>query len=141
MSEKIIQSSKNQKWIMLFLLWLMFLIAYLDRVNIAIAGPESAAMLLVPPYLLWIRMARPFIAFYDLCAKLVLRVFGVEAKNELENTVSTIELSEMIAESLSEGLLDPEEQKAVRMLLDAFLAAHQHRRGGEGPRSRKRPSR
>jgi len=38
-------------------------------------------------------------------------------------------------------LLDAEEQKAVRMLLDAFLAAHQHRRGGEGPRSRKRPSR
>jgi transcriptional regulator with XRE-family HTH domain len=38
-------------------------------------------------------------------------------------------------------LLDAEEQKAVRMLLDAFLASHQHRRGGEGPRSRKRPSR
>ena len=38
--------------------------------NIAIAGPESAAMLLVPPYLVWIRIARPFIAFYDWCAKL-----------------------------------------------------------------------
>src|SRR5215218_870090 len=61
--------------------------------NIAIAGPESAAMLLVPPYLLWVRAARPFIAFYDWCAKLTLRAFGVEAKNELENTVSMIELS------------------------------------------------
>ena len=58
--------------------------------NIAIAGPESAAMLLVPPYLIWIRIARPFIAFYDWCAKLTLRAFGVEAKNELENTVSMI---------------------------------------------------
>ena len=27
--------------------------------NIAIAGPESVAMLLVPPYLLWVRAARP----------------------------------------------------------------------------------
>jgi CBS domain containing-hemolysin-like protein len=85
--------------------------------NIAIAGPESAAMLLVPPYLIWIRIARPFIAFYDWCAKLTLRAFGVEAKNELENTVSTIELSEMIAESLSEGLLDPEEHNRLSRAL------------------------
>jgi CBS domain containing-hemolysin-like protein len=85
--------------------------------NIAIAGPEAAAMLLVPPYLLWIRMARPFIGFYDLCAKLVLRMFGVAAKNELENTVSTIELSEMIAESLSEGLLEPEEHTRLARAL------------------------
>jgi len=85
--------------------------------NIAIAGPESAAMLLVPPYLVWIRIARPFIAFYDWCAKLTLRAFGVEAKNELENTVSMIELSEMIAESLSEGLLDPEEHNRLSRAL------------------------
>jgi magnesium and cobalt exporter, CNNM family len=85
--------------------------------NIAIAGPESAAMLLVPPYLVWIRIARPFIAFYDWCAKLTLRMFGVEAKNELENTVSMIELSEMIAESLSEGLLDPEEHNRLSRAL------------------------
>src|SRR6201746_2190248 len=85
--------------------------------NIAIAGPESAAMLLVPPYLVWIRIAKPFIAFYDWCAKLTLRAFGVEAKNELENTVSMIELSEMIAESLSEGLLDPEEHNRLSRAL------------------------
>ena len=85
--------------------------------NIAIAGPESAAMLLVPPYLIWIRVAKPFIAFYDWCAKLTLRAFGVEAKNELENTVSMIELSEMIAESLSEGLLDPEEHNRLSRAL------------------------
>ena len=85
--------------------------------NIAIAGPEAAAMLLVPPYLVWIRIARPFIAFYDWCAQMTLRMFGVEAKNELENTVSTIELSEMIAESLSEGLLDPEEHNRLSRAL------------------------
>jgi CBS domain containing-hemolysin-like protein len=85
--------------------------------NIAIAGPEAAAMLLVPPYLGWIRIARPFIAFYNWCAQVTLRMFGVEAKNELENTVSTIELSEMIAESLSEGLLDPEEHNRLSRAL------------------------
>ncbi len=85
--------------------------------NIAIAGPESAAMLLVPPYLLWVRMARPIIAFYDWCAHIVLRAVGIEPKTELENTVSTVELSEMIAESLSEGLLDPEEHNRLSRAL------------------------
>jgi len=85
--------------------------------NIAIAGPESAAMLLVPPYLIYVRLVKPFIAFYDWCAKLTLRAFGVEAKDELENTVSTIELSEMIAESLLEGLLDPEEHTRLSRAL------------------------
>jgi CBS domain containing-hemolysin-like protein len=85
--------------------------------NIAIAGPESAAMLLVPPYLAWVRLARPVIAFYDWCAHVALRAVGVEAKTELENTVSTVELSEMIAESLSEGLLDPEEHNRLSRAL------------------------
>lgn len=30
---------KKKKWVMLFLLWLMFFTAYFDRVNIAVAGP------------------------------------------------------------------------------------------------------
>jgi CBS domain containing-hemolysin-like protein len=77
--------------------------------NIAIAGPESAAMLLIPPYLVYMRLAKPFITFYNWCANITLRSFGVTPKDELDVTVSTVELSEMIAESLSEGLLDPEE--------------------------------
>ena len=85
--------------------------------NIAIAGPESAAMLLVPPYLMWVRLARPIIAVYDWCAHIVLRAVGIEPKTELENTVSTVELSEMIAESLSEGLLDPEEHNRLSRAL------------------------
>ncbi len=77
--------------------------------NIAIAGPESAAMLLIPVYLVYVRLARPFVAFYNWCANTTLRAMGVEPKDELDVTVSTVELSEMIAESLSEGLLDQEE--------------------------------
>lgn len=85
--------------------------------NIAIAGPESTAMLLIPAYLVYIRAARPFIAFYNLCANITLRTFGVQPKDELDVTVSTVELSEMIAESLSEGLLDPEEHTRLTRAL------------------------
>jgi CBS domain containing-hemolysin-like protein len=85
--------------------------------NIAMAGPESAAMLLVPPYLLWVRAVRPVIAFYDWCAHVTLRAVRVQPRTELENTVSMIELSERIAETRSEGLLDPEEHMRLSRAL------------------------
>ncbi|KAA1432369.1 hemolysin family protein [Mycolicibacter arupensis] len=77
--------------------------------NIALAGPETAAMLLIPPYLVYMAAARPFIVFYNWCANVTLRALRVQPKDELEITVSTVELSEMIAESVSAGLLDLEE--------------------------------
>ena len=85
--------------------------------NIALAGPEKAAMLLVPPYLLWVKATRPVIAVYDWCARTVVKAMGVEPKTELENTVSMVELAEMIAESRSEGLLDPEEHMRLSRAL------------------------
>jgi CBS domain containing-hemolysin-like protein len=85
--------------------------------NIAIAGPEKTAMLVIPVYLVYVRFARPFIAFYNWAANTTLRAFGVEAKDELDVTVSTVELAEMIAESRSEGLLDPEEHMRLTRAL------------------------
>lgn len=85
--------------------------------NIALAGPEKAAMLLVPLYLTYVRAVRPFIALYNRCANSILRALGVSPKDELDVTVSTIELSEMIAESVSEGLLDREEHTRLTRAL------------------------
>jgi CBS domain containing-hemolysin-like protein len=85
--------------------------------NIALAGPERTAMLLVPPYLVYVRAARPFIVFYNKCANLVLRAAGVEPKEELDTAVSPAELSQMIAESTSEGLLDAEEHSRLTRAL------------------------
>jgi CBS domain containing-hemolysin-like protein len=85
--------------------------------NIALAGPERTAMLLVPPYLAYVRAARPFIVFYNKCANAILRALGVEPKDELDFTVSPAELSAMIAESVSEGLLDPEEHTRLTRAL------------------------
>ncbi|MBI3216799.1 MAG: HlyC/CorC family transporter [Mycobacterium sp.] len=85
--------------------------------NIAIAGPERTAMLLVPAYLLYVRAVRPFIAFYNWCANISLRAIRVEPKDELDMTVSSVELSEMIAESVSQGLLDPEEHTRLTRAL------------------------
>ncbi|BDB42565.1 MULTISPECIES: hemolysin family protein [Mycobacterium] len=85
--------------------------------NIALAGPERTAMLLVPAYLPYVRAARPIIVLYNKCANAILRLLGVEPKDELDITVSTVELSDMIAESLSEGLLDEEEHVRLTLAL------------------------
>ncbi len=85
--------------------------------NIALAGPERTAMLLVPPYLAYVRVARPFIVFYNKCANAVLRALRVEPKSELDSAVSTTQLAALIAESVSEGLLDQEEHTRLTRAL------------------------
>jgi CBS domain containing-hemolysin-like protein len=85
--------------------------------NIAIAGPERAAILLIPTYLVYVRTVRPIITFYNRCTNATLRALRVQPRDELDLTVSTVELSEMIAESVSEGLLDPEEHTRLTRAL------------------------
>lgn len=86
--------------------------------NIALAGPERSAMLLVPVHLMFITLARPLISFYNLCANATLRLMRVEPKDELDVTVSAVELSEMIGESRSEGLIDAEEHRRLTQALE-----------------------
>ena len=85
--------------------------------NIALAGPERSALLLVPIHLMWLRIARPLIALYNLAANMTLRMLRIEPKDELDATVSTLELAEMIGESRSEGLLDEEEHRRLTQAL------------------------
>ena len=86
--------------------------------NIAIAGPEKTAMLLVPAHLAFIKLARPLIAFYNISANGILKMLRVEPKDELDATVSTMELSEMIGESHTEGLIDEEEHRRLTQALE-----------------------
>ncbi|MFC9994938.1 hemolysin family protein [Nocardia sp. NPDC127526] len=85
--------------------------------NIALAGPERAALLLVPAHLMFLRVARPLIAVYNLAANLTLRALRIEPKDELDATVSSVELAEMFGESHSEGLLDEEEHRRLTQAL------------------------
>ena len=88
--------------------------------NIALAGPESSAMLLVPAHLMFIRLVRPLIAFYNWLANISLRLLRVEPKDELESTVSLGELAEMVGESKQEGLIDAEEHERLTRALQSI---------------------
>ncbi|MGH3588844.1 MAG: CNNM domain-containing protein, partial [Pseudonocardia sp.] len=88
--------------------------------NIAIAGPERTAIWLVPPFLVFTTVMRPLIELFNVLANGVLRLMGVEPRDELEASFTSGELADLIAESSREGLLaDDESRRLARTLSSA----------------------
>jgi CBS domain containing-hemolysin-like protein len=88
--------------------------------NIAIAGPERTAIWLVPPFLVFTAVMRPLIELFNLMANGVLRLVGVQPRDELEASFTSGELADLIAESGREGLLaDDESRRLTRTLSSA----------------------
>jgi len=85
--------------------------------NIAIAGPERTALWMVPPLVTFMRVTRPVIALFSRAARLVLRLFGVQPREELYNAYSPDELANLIADSSREGLLDSQEHRRLTQTL------------------------
>jgi magnesium and cobalt exporter, CNNM family len=88
--------------------------------NIAIAGPERTALWLVPPFLVFTTVMRPLIELFNIMANGVLRLFGVQPRDELEASFTSGELADLIAESGRVGLLaDDESRRLTRTLSSA----------------------
>nr|WP_246858073.1 hemolysin family protein [Corynebacterium sp. sy017] len=85
--------------------------------NIALAGPEILALWLTPPLLAFMQISRPIVELLNWIARITLRMFNIEQKDELDATVNQTQLASMIAESRSEGLLDAEETIRLRKAL------------------------
>lgn len=73
--------------------------------NIALAGPERAALLLGPPVWAIVTVLRPVILAINGVARVVLRAFGVELKDEVSSTFTREEVAALVEESRGEGLL------------------------------------
>ncbi len=87
--------------------------------NLAIAGPESSALWLVPAHYAFCRLIRPVLDLFTLVAHGLLRRFGVEPKDELANAYTPEELADLIAESRREGLLDDSEHRRLTQTLSS----------------------
>jgi Hemolysins and related proteins containing CBS domains len=90
--------------------------------NIAIAGPERTAIWLVPPFLVFTTVMRPLINLFNFLANGVLRLMGVEPRDELEAAFTSGELADLIAESGREGLLDDDESSRLTRTLHSVEA-------------------
>lgn len=90
--------------------------------NIAIAGPERTAIWLVPPFLVFTTVARPLIELFNWMANGVLRLMGVQPRDELETSFTPGELADLIAESGREGLLDKDESQRLTRTISSVGA-------------------
>ena len=90
--------------------------------NIAIAGPERTAILLVPPFLVFTTAMRPLIELFNVMANGVLKLLKVEPRDELEAAFTSGELADLIAESGREGLLDDDESQRLERTLSSVGA-------------------
>jgi magnesium and cobalt exporter, CNNM family len=87
--------------------------------NLAIAGPDRAALVLVPPLLFVSRALSAVVRVMERIAKgLVRLVFRVEPKDEITSAFTADEVAHIVAESHAEGLLEQEREGLVRSALD-----------------------
>ena len=77
--------------------------------NIAIAGPEQAALLLGPPMMGIVTVLRPVVVMLNAIANATLRLLRVEPRDEVSSAYTREEVAAMVEESRGEGLLRDEE--------------------------------
>lgn len=73
--------------------------------NIAIAGPDRAALILGPPMFGIVTLLRPVIVVLNAMANGLLRLIRVEPKDEVASTFTREEVAALVEESHGEGLL------------------------------------
>lgn len=77
--------------------------------NIAIAGPDRAALILGPPMYGIVMVLRPLIVSINAIANAILRLLRIEPKDELGSTYTREEVAALVEESHGEGLLAEDE--------------------------------
>ena len=77
--------------------------------NIALAGPDRAALLLGPPIWAIVTVLRPVVVAINAMASVVLRLLGAKLTDEVSSTFTREEVAALVEESRGEGLLEADE--------------------------------
>jgi len=86
--------------------------------NIAIAGPDRAALVLGPPMLGVVTVLKPLIVLLNAIANATLRLLRVEPQEEIASTFTRQEVAALVEESRGEGLLEAGEAARLTGALD-----------------------
>jgi CBS domain containing-hemolysin-like protein len=81
--------------------------------NIALAGPERAALALAGPLVLLVRVLEPAVRALNWIANRILTLVGVRVRDEVASAFTRDEVAGLVAESRREGLLDPMEERLL----------------------------
>ena len=77
--------------------------------NIALAGPDRAALVLSPPMMVIVMLLRPFISVLNLAANGILRLLGVEPTDEVSSSYTREQVAALVEESRGEGMIAADE--------------------------------
>ena len=77
--------------------------------NIALAGPDRAALVLAPAIWGFVTVLRPVVVVINLVASGVLRLVGVKLQDEVSSSYTREEVAALVEESRGEGLIEEEE--------------------------------
>jgi CBS domain containing-hemolysin-like protein len=88
--------------------------------NLALVGPDRAALVLGPFMLGVVAVLKPFVVLLNGIANLIVRLFGIEPRDEVASTYSHDEVAGLVEESRREGLLDDDEYGLVSGALDFY---------------------
>ncbi|MFJ2019795.1 hemolysin family protein [Streptomyces nodosus] len=86
--------------------------------NLAMAAPEKAAIWLGPGLVAFARLCRPVTVALSACARVILRLFRVEPKDEVEAVFTSEQLNQLVEDSGQAGLLDPEAKERLEDALE-----------------------
>jgi len=103
----------------------MSLVVYLHVVlgemvpkNIALAGPDRAALVLSPPMMVMVMLLRPFIIVLNLSANGILRLLGIEPRDEVSSSYTREEVAALVEQSRGEGMIAADEYDRLAGALD-----------------------
>ena len=103
---------------LLIVVYLHVVVGEMIPKNVAIAGPERSALVLVPA-LLWVSKALgPLVRLMAWFAKTIVRWLGIEPKDEITSTFTADEVGHIVAASRAEGLLEEADTGLVRSSLE-----------------------
>jgi CBS domain containing-hemolysin-like protein len=77
--------------------------------NIALAGPDRAALVLGPPMVAVVTLLHPIIVLLNAVANATLRLIRIEPRDEVSSTFTREEVAALVEESRGQGLLEEEE--------------------------------
>ncbi|MER7760107.1 hemolysin family protein [Streptomyces sp. NPDC097619] len=86
--------------------------------NLAMAAPERTALWLSPGLVGFARVCGPVTTALGACARVVLRLFKVEPKDEVEAVYTSAQLGRLVEDSRQAGLLEPVEQERLEDALE-----------------------
>jgi CBS domain containing-hemolysin-like protein len=86
--------------------------------NIALARPERSALILAPPLRATVFLLYPAIASLNWSANAVLRLLGIDPKNEVASAFTRDEVAGLVEESRREGYLDLHESSLLTGALE-----------------------